>query len=245
MRQMDFVHVHSSTQPLANGIPVQALHIIALRHKLVLLRLIQNHCVRLATLTTVLQQQLAHDGYISHTTLKPTLALLVLVAVRLFVVTHVLAIAQNATVRKLQLARRRGTQTYQRILVRLRVVVEVLELLEVIRLHVIGDEKKYRGIGHASVSLAHHVVASGHGTLEAVIATEANATDADLLSEIVDETFHVRNTFLVRDEEAMDCCHVFEVSAYKCIHRHCTHRTNRCPCDRTGNDRVQNCTPPE
>lgn len=241
---MDFVHVHSSTQPLANGIPVQALHIIALRHKLVLLRLIQNHCVRLATLTTVLQQQLAHDGYISHTTLKPTLALLVLVAVRLFVVTHVLAIAQNATVRKLQLARRvdadlpAGSR-------RLRVVVEVLELLEVLRLHVIGDEKKYRGIGHASMSLAHHVVASGHGTLEAVIATDANATDADLLSEIVDETFHVRNTFLVRDEEAMDCRHVFEVSAYKCIHRHCTHRTNRCPCDRTGNDRVQNCTPPE
>ena len=50
---MDFVHVHAGAQTLANGVSVQPLHVVALRHKLPLLRLVQNQRVRLATLAAV------------------------------------------------------------------------------------------------------------------------------------------------------------------------------------------------
>lgn len=55
---MDLVHVHSRAQAFANGVAVEALHVVALLEHLLLLFLVDNHRGGLSTRRTVAEKQL-------------------------------------------------------------------------------------------------------------------------------------------------------------------------------------------
>ena len=55
---MDLVHVHSRAQAFANGVAVEALHVVALLEHLLLLFLVDNHRGCLSTGGTVAEKQL-------------------------------------------------------------------------------------------------------------------------------------------------------------------------------------------
>ena len=55
---MDLVHVHSRAQAFANGVAVEALHVVALLQHLLLLFLVDNHRGSLSTCGTVAEKQL-------------------------------------------------------------------------------------------------------------------------------------------------------------------------------------------
>ena len=112
----------------------------------------------------------------------PTFAPLALGGVGLLVVARVLSVAEDAPVAQFQFARgaKRGTLLLLRVL--LLVVVERLELLEVLLLRINGRDSPNGVVRHTRVALVEHVRSDRVGTLEAVIAPDANAAHGNLHS---------------------------------------------------------------
>ena len=127
---MNLVHGYSRSQTLANVITIQSTRILAFREQLLLIRF-QYHEGR-GLLTAVLQQKFLDNRYRSIPSVVPTLALLVLISIRLLVIASKLTLAQNATVGQLCLSRTNDDHLSKRVLIRIRIVIKLLKLLKVL-----------------------------------------------------------------------------------------------------------------
>lgn len=82
------------------------------------------------------------------------------------------------------------------------------------------------------MTFAQHVISSCRWTLETMVTTDTDTTNGNLLTQIVNKTFQVNNTVMIRNEETMDCSHMFKISICWTIIGN-THQKYRSPIDRT------------
>ena len=84
------------------------------------------------------------------------------------------------------------------------------------------------------------MITSGNWTLKAMVTTQANTTDTNLLTEIVNQSFGIHQTLTIGKEKTMNCFHMLQISTDEEEHeKERTHQTNRFQYGKTGNDKVR------
>ena len=96
------------------------------------------------------------------------------------------------------------------------------------------------------MAFANHMITSSNRTLKAMVTAQANTTNTNLLTEVIDQSFRIHQTLTIRKEKTMDGFHMFQIpTGEEEYGKERTHQMNHFQYDKTDNDKARIHTPQE